>query len=85
MKAVVCASFEEMEAAGPGAIYWINPGSLANKCPGCGRLAVLRIEGGDHPRWLVAQRDPLTLSPSVNCVGCCGWHGWLKNGEWTRC
>lgn len=23
----------------------------------------------------------LTLSPSINCVGGCGWHGFIKNGE----
>ena len=23
-----------------------------------------------------------TLSPSINCVGGCGWHGFVTAGEW---
>jgi Family of unknown function (DUF6527) len=26
-----------------------------------------------------------TLLPSINCTGCCGWHGWLQQGQWNEC
>jgi hypothetical protein len=28
-------------------------------------------------------RDAPTLSPSVNCVGGCKWHGWIRAGTWS--
>jgi hypothetical protein len=28
-------------------------------------------------------RDAPTLAPSVNCVGGCGWHGWIQAGTWS--
>jgi hypothetical protein len=27
--------------------------------------------------------DAPTLTPSVNCVGGCGWHGWVRAGSLT--
>jgi hypothetical protein len=27
--------------------------------------------------------DAPTLTPSVNCVGGCGWHGWVRGGVMT--
>lgn len=85
MNAVECKSFDELEEAGKGAVYFISETCLVNNCPGCGRRCALTIGGDKSPRWNVDQRDPLTLTPSVNCVGCCGWHGFLKNGEWVSC
>jgi len=32
--------------------------------------------------WRVVQADPLTVSPSINCLGC-GTHGFITNGEWV--
>jgi hypothetical protein len=34
------------------------------------------------PRWGVTGTSlhDLTLSPSINVIGGCGWHGWVKNG-----
>lgn len=85
MIATVCETLEEFELAGPGAVYWANDTSLFNKCPGCGRSAVLRIGGDVRPRWILESAEPLTLSPSVHSVGCCGWHGFLRGGEWVSC
>lgn len=64
-------------------------------CPGCGVTGSIRA---GHPKpdnsngatWDVtggSLDDPttLTLSPSINCVGCCGWHGWLKGGVFESC
>lgn len=27
-------------------------------------------------------KDPLHLEPSVYWPGCCGMHGWVRNGRW---
>jgi hypothetical protein len=32
--------------------------------------------------WAVAIKDPLTITPSIQC-GVCGTHGWIRNGEWV--
>jgi hypothetical protein len=26
-----------------------------------------------------------SLTPSINCQGGCGWHGYLTEGEWVPC
>lgn len=55
-------------------------------CPGCGRVSGMTVgdpkpDNGNGATWLLTgpPASP-TLHPSVNCVGCCGWHGWLKGG-----
>jgi hypothetical protein len=66
---------------------------LSFACPGCGRWGGV-IAG--HPKppvkpsWDIIGgklSDPttLTLSPSIHCIGCCGWHGYLKNGVFESC
>jgi hypothetical protein len=35
-----------------------------------------------HPSWIVESRDPLTLSPSIQCRTC-GHHGFIRNGRWV--
>lgn len=92
VRAIVCASKADFEAAGPGAIFlWRFSDKAAGyalvKCPGCGDESAmhLRPPGSPHPddsqSWEASGTpDKLTFSPSVNCVGCCGWHGWLKDG-----
>ncbi len=32
--------------------------------------------------WRVVQQDPLTVVPSINCLGC-GTHGWITDGRWV--
>jgi hypothetical protein len=36
------------------------------------------------PSWAitgnVSEIETVTLSPSINCIGCCGWHGYLTRG-----
>jgi hypothetical protein len=29
--------------------------------------------------------ETLTLSPSIQRIGGCGWHGWIRNGEVISC
>lgn len=50
-------------------------------CPGCGKVSA---SAGTH------LYDPATQSYSPSIVhnkdlGGCGWHGWLKNGEFVEC
>lgn len=49
-------------------------------CPGCGQVGSAR----DGAKWQVAAGSledvtTLTLIPSI-AKGCCGWHGYLRNG-----
>lgn len=43
-------------------------------------LALRDAEGGGSP-WHVETWDPLTLSPSIACS--CGWHGFVREGQWV--
>lgn len=67
-------------------------GHIMLKCPGCGREGGMhaRNSGVPHPTdrqsWEISGLpDAITLKPSINCVGCCGWHGWLTNGQYAKC
>ena len=58
-------------------------GFLVN-CPGCGQMAGVHVAPQPGPVWeITGYPEAITLSPSVHCVGCCGWHGWLRDGEWV--
>lgn len=37
------------------------------------------------PVWTVVQEEPLTITPSVNCVGHPPWHGFITEGRWIPC
>ena len=62
---------------------------LSFACPGCGVWGGVRAGSPkpEHkPSWeIVAGKlsDPenLILSPSIHCVGCCGWHGFLGGSD----
>ncbi|MCW2632077.1 MAG: hypothetical protein JWR88_1039 [Pseudonocardia sp.] len=32
--------------------------------------------------WRVVQAEPLTVSPSIHCLGC-GTHGFIRDGQWV--
>ena len=70
-------------------------------CPGCGQwgsiacgspkptggVGGVRLAG---PSWEIVagsldDATTLSLSPSIHCQGCCGWHGYLTNGEFKSC
>lgn len=82
--------------AEPGTIELPNealPGLLGFACPGCGNIGHISI-GEDKPEpspsWKITagtHSDPktLTLAPSIECIGCCKWHGHLKNGIFESC
>lgn len=96
---VTLNAFEEWpEFAEPGecAIFDVHDPErcvLHHACPGCGRFGGIRVgftAKPSTPGWLLTggdKTDPRTwtLSPSINCVGCCGWHGYLRNGVFESC
>lgn len=72
-----------------GAFIQRNLANEANNwilcCPGCGQLGSPR----HGATWQCTQGSfddvaALTLSPSI-ATGCCGWHGYLKNGTFESC
>jgi hypothetical protein len=58
-------------------------------CPGCGRVSGMTVgnpKPAEAPSWeLTGTPAAPTLHPSINCVGCCRWHGWLKDGVYKSC
>ena len=92
----MCATFDELEHAGPGAILAARStsggiASIVHRCPGCGEIggiAVARPLGGG-PSWrMTGPIEAVTLSPSIvhggTPHGGCGWHGFLTAGEWQK-
>jgi hypothetical protein len=65
------------------------PDYLLLACPGCGRVSGMTV--GDpkpaaKPSWrITGLPDAVTLEPSIDCRGCCGWHGFLTRGVYTVC
>jgi len=49
-----------------------------NGQPCCGCLS---WDPEDANHWTLIAREPLTLSPSLNCTAC-KRHGWIENGKW---
>ena len=76
---------DDFENGGPGTVMLFEDAhSLAIKCPGCGEVGGLRLDGSGDPRepgWkLVGEGEKIGVKPSLRCV--CGFHGWLLNGTW---
>ena len=97
MNEVACtvhATRESFEAAGPGAIQFFTsygrdedsrPVGMLSKCPGCGHESSMDFKPRPSPSWeWDGNLEKPTLSPSVNCVGCCQWHGYLVRGKWFK-
>lgn len=68
------------------------PNALVFNCPGCGNFGSISCKVGPKELryWEITQGSldditTLSLSPSIHCVGCCGWHGYLTNGEFKSC
>jgi len=76
----------------PGTCQRVSADRLMFTCPGCGQWGGVRAT--PPPKQASAWEilggtldDPagLTLQPSVHCVSCCGWHGYLRNGRFVPC
>lgn len=83
---------EYKEGLDPGAcVHHPEDERLSFACPGCGQWGGIR---GTHPKqansWDITSGSltdatTLTVSPSIHCIGCCGWHGYLINGVFQSC
>ena len=96
--AVVCTNeaWPEDGYTSPGSVFIDNEkvykDHLLFACPGCGLMGSIPISPPpkqDHS-WMVVSGDPLkpetlTLAPSIDCVGCCKWHGHLVDGLFKSC
>jgi hypothetical protein len=60
------------------------PDGMAFVCPcGCGREGWLPFKPEPSPSWNWNGNSlHPTLTPSVQQVGGCRWHGWLEAGVW---
>ena len=87
---VKATNIEEYFPEAPlGACIWYPKlNKLSFACPGCGLFGGVRIghpKPKQTPSWDITKGSPedvttLTIRPSINCVGCCGWHGFLNQG-----
>lgn len=90
----VATSFQDDPVGGyaaPGSVEMMD-GHMLLACPGCGYVSGIRVghpKPERSPSWDVAGGNfdvpTLTLHPSINCVNCCGWHGWLAAGVFNSC
>jgi hypothetical protein len=39
-------------------------------------------DGAPIPLHTIVSREPLTIAASLFRPDCCGWHGFITNGEW---
>jgi hypothetical protein len=76
----------------PGTCQQTQKNRLMFTCPGCGQWGgVQAFHGEKKPEgWQIVAGElgdatTLTLSPSIHCISCCGWHGYLKNGVFESC
>lgn len=75
----------------PGLCWSLNH-MLGFTCPGCGCCGAISVSNPpkQEKSWLIVSGDlsnptKLTLSPSIHCISCCGWHGHLTNGIFVSC
>lgn len=68
--------------------YKISDGHIIYRCPcGNGQLRSVPIATGEKQahawQWNGSVEKP-TLTPSIQVVGDCGWHGFLTDGVWIQ-
>lgn len=92
LKATIVDHFPDDDDVPFGAIYPKMQGYIGITCPGCGQCSAMRVgnpKPAESPSWQMSgslsDLSTLSLSPSINCVGCCGWHGYLRNGVFESC
>ena len=47
----------------------------------CSGVVLWKHDDPNRPTWTLESRDPLTLSPSIQCRTC-GHHGYIREGRW---
>lgn len=68
----------------PAGAYTFNEaqGMIVFVCPcGCGQMRSVPVAGQRGWTWNGDKNNP-TITPSIQVVGECGFHGFLTNGEW---
>ena len=63
---------------GGGFAYFMGNEAIGFKCPH--RQRSIPFVG--EKAWDLVSREPLTLSPSINCLDC-GCHGFIQSGKWV--
>lgn len=58
---------------------------LLFKCPcGCGDTCGINFHEDFEPRWdWDGNKEKPTVSPSIQRIGDCKWHGWFEEGRWV--
>lgn len=78
--------FDEDKPKPPGSYQFsASEDYLLFVCPcGCGSTACLSLDRAKQtPAWTWdGNRDQPTLHPSIRQMKC-GWHGWLRAGQWV--
>ena len=84
--------FDELDASGPGAFFFLvepieggERRTFVFNCPcGCGtNCAIPLTPWRTHPFWeWDGNVETPTLSPSIQRLDGCMWHGFLRNGVW---
>lgn len=70
----------EWEPETIGATWWHKAqNSETGWCAGGFRWKPSKFASG--PVWDLIQREPLTIAPSLHCLGC-GAHGFIREGKW---
>jgi hypothetical protein len=94
VRATLVDSIKDLDASVPGAyqvlVYHSDKDKTAGMafiCPcGCGREGYLPFRPAPSPSWeFDGNIESPTLHPSIQQVGGCQWHGWLKAGVFVSC
>jgi Family of unknown function (DUF6527) len=62
-------------------LYYMCPGG----CAQIGHINVVTPDGHTDGWTWNGNLEAPTLSPSIQMLGGCRWHGYLKNGVWEQC
>lgn len=91
MKAIFVDDINESTEPGSVELRHI-PGvtkGMAFRCPGCGEQSWVWFNVYDNKNgWDLEVEEPLTLNPSLlhdKDSGGCGWHGFMRKGEFVGC
>jgi hypothetical protein len=88
--AILCDNYDDFEKLNVLGAYMFTHNAqgeitgIINKCAGCGAMQPINLDpAAGRPLWTLECINPITIMPSI--IHVCGWHGWLKNGEWVSC
>lgn len=89
--AILCDNYDDFEKLNVLGAYMFTHNAqgeitgIINKCACCGAMLPMNLNpAAGRPLWKIICNEPITVTPSVVHITC-GWHGYLKNGEWVSC